>query len=361
MSKYRKSLPQLDGGLFLTDGGLETTLVFHQQIDLPEFATFCLLKSEQGRARLEDYFRHYAEIARRFCYPATPVENTVTLAGEKRSYTIYDVTVEPGIDASGDDSPITLEFYAPRDVELAPVILVLPILNGQKHLVRPFATHFARHGYAAVIVDTVQRRTLLEDLITPEAAIRRSVVRHGRVLDWVETQPGLDASRIGVFGASLGGFNALYLAALDDRVRAVVPALVAGDIPYVMTHSDERRIVEAVEGARQSLSMTTEELEAYLSTKLETDLLAVAPYVDPSRVLMIVAKRDQAVPYEKQVELHEALGSPEVVTLPTGHVTTAGYIFYLRSRARQFFDRTLAGAGDSVALLPPDPCAPAER
>jgi hypothetical protein len=34
--KYRQCLPQLDGGLFLTDGGLETTLIFHEgTADLP--------------------------------------------------------------------------------------------------------------------------------------------------------------------------------------------------------------------------------------------------------------------------------------------------------------------------------------
>jgi len=35
MSKYRQRLPQLDGELFLTDGGIETTLIFHDELDLP--------------------------------------------------------------------------------------------------------------------------------------------------------------------------------------------------------------------------------------------------------------------------------------------------------------------------------------
>jgi dienelactone hydrolase len=297
-------------------------------------------------------------IANRFCYAAGPIGNTVALQEEKRAYRIYDVSLDPGVDES-DDSPITLEFYSPDGVGPVPVILVLPILNGQKHLVRPFATHFANHGYAAVIVDTVQRRTLLEDLIHPEDAIRRTVMRHRMVLDWIENRPDLDASRIGVFGASLGGFNALYLAAFDDRVRAVVPALVAGDLPYVMTHSNERRIVEAVEGAKAELSMTAAELQAYLKRMLATDLLTVAPYVDPARILMVIAKRDKAVPYEKQVELREALGSPEALYLPTGHVTAAAYLFYLRSRARKFFDRKLLEDADgSVAILPAGRCAP---
>lgn len=298
-----------------------------------------------------------ASIADRFCYDADPVVYTIDKSREKRAYRVYDVALQPGIDDADDSSPITLEFYSPDGTEGAPVILVLPILNGQKDLVRPFASHYAKHGFAAVIVDTVQRRTLLEDLITPQAAIERTVMRHRRVLDWIEARPDLDAGRIGVFGASLGGFNALYLAALDDRVRAVVPALVAGDLPYVMTHSNERRIVEAVEGAKAELSMTSEELRVYLDRKLETDLLALAPHVDPSRVLMVIAKRDKAVPYEKQVELREALGSPAAIYLPTGHVTTAAYIFYLRSRSRRFFEDSLTEAGDSVSLLPVARCA----
>jgi len=59
------SLPQLsDDRLFLTDGGLETTLVFHRGIDLPAFAAFTLLADEAGRATLRDYFERYLELAR---------------------------------------------------------------------------------------------------------------------------------------------------------------------------------------------------------------------------------------------------------------------------------------------------------
>ena len=64
MSKYRKHLPQLDQQLFMTDGGLETTLVFHQGIDLPCFAAFDLLKDETGIEILRDYFEGYIAIAR---------------------------------------------------------------------------------------------------------------------------------------------------------------------------------------------------------------------------------------------------------------------------------------------------------
>lgn len=66
-SLYRHDLPQLKGvPPFLTDGGLETTLVFHERIPLPEFAAFVLLKTAEGRAVLRRYFHLYGALARRF-------------------------------------------------------------------------------------------------------------------------------------------------------------------------------------------------------------------------------------------------------------------------------------------------------
>jgi S-methylmethionine-dependent homocysteine/selenocysteine methylase len=63
MSKYRRRLPQVRGGLFMTDGGLETTLIFHEGMDLPAFAAFALLKDEAGTAVLRRYFERYAALA----------------------------------------------------------------------------------------------------------------------------------------------------------------------------------------------------------------------------------------------------------------------------------------------------------
>jgi len=65
-AKYRNDLPQLSGDFFLTDGGLETTLIFHEGFELPEFAAFDLLKHAQGRAALDNYFRNYAAIAKKY-------------------------------------------------------------------------------------------------------------------------------------------------------------------------------------------------------------------------------------------------------------------------------------------------------
>lgn len=66
MAQFRKALPQLQGDFFLTDGGIETTLIFLEGIELPDFAAFDLLKRRDGEAALSKYFRTYAELAQRF-------------------------------------------------------------------------------------------------------------------------------------------------------------------------------------------------------------------------------------------------------------------------------------------------------
>ena len=60
------TLPQLSAGRpFLTDGGLETTLVFRDGIDLADFAAFPLLDTEAGRAALTRYYGPYLDLAER--------------------------------------------------------------------------------------------------------------------------------------------------------------------------------------------------------------------------------------------------------------------------------------------------------
>jgi S-methylmethionine-dependent homocysteine/selenocysteine methylase len=66
MAQYRNNLPQLSGALFLTDGGIETTLIFREGLELPHFASFDLLKNDGGYEALRKYFRTYGAIARNY-------------------------------------------------------------------------------------------------------------------------------------------------------------------------------------------------------------------------------------------------------------------------------------------------------
>ena len=52
-------------GTYVTDGGLETDLLFHHGVELPDFASFPLVEDEKGRALLSSYYDGYADVARR--------------------------------------------------------------------------------------------------------------------------------------------------------------------------------------------------------------------------------------------------------------------------------------------------------
>ncbi|WP_417455463.1 homocysteine S-methyltransferase family protein [Kiloniella sp.] len=62
-ARYRHNLPQLKGGLFLTDAGQETDLIFNKGIPIKAFAAHTLLPDEQGRAALTDYYNGFLALA----------------------------------------------------------------------------------------------------------------------------------------------------------------------------------------------------------------------------------------------------------------------------------------------------------
>merc|ERR1711939_727481 len=81
-AKYRESLPQLTTArAFLTEGGIETTLVYEKQIDLPYFAAISLLNNHQGRQILSSCYQQYIDIA--LSKRAGIVLETRTLRGAK--------------------------------------------------------------------------------------------------------------------------------------------------------------------------------------------------------------------------------------------------------------------------------------
>ncbi len=60
------ALPQLGGDFYLADGGIETTLIFLERLELPHFAAFDLFKDAHGEAALRSYFETYARLAERY-------------------------------------------------------------------------------------------------------------------------------------------------------------------------------------------------------------------------------------------------------------------------------------------------------
>ena len=66
MAKYRSQLPQLTDQFFIISGGLETTLTYHEKMELPCFAAFVALKNESGCQWLRNYLKKFVKIAQKY-------------------------------------------------------------------------------------------------------------------------------------------------------------------------------------------------------------------------------------------------------------------------------------------------------
>ena len=66
------------------------------------------------------------------------------------------------------------------------------------------------------------------------SATMKGIVNHRRAIDLLQSLPEVDPQRIGVIGHSLGGHNALFLAAFDDRVKAIVTSCGFTSFPKYM-------------------------------------------------------------------------------------------------------------------------------
>ena len=89
MAKYRQTLSRFRGEFFLTDGGIETSLIFLDGQELPYFAAFHLFKTPDGESALRKYFRTYAELAQKYASGLlleTPTWRANADWGDKLSY-----------------------------------------------------------------------------------------------------------------------------------------------------------------------------------------------------------------------------------------------------------------------------------
>ena len=244
-----------------------------------------------------------------------------------------------GVGGTNSDRRIGLDYYDLRAPGKSPVVLVLPMAGGGYAIERHFANYFANRGYAAVIVQREKlpkEKQLIENL---NPMMLRMVLDHKRVIDWLETQPDIDAGKIGLFGISLGGIKAAILAPIENRIQAAMIGLAGGDVPYLLAHSTEPGLVKKREEFLKQYDLTVEQAEVKLRTMITRDPLVYAPYVDPNKVLLVIARYDTVVPTEKGLLLKEKMGNPETIMLPSGHYTAVLSIPYIKSQAFDFFEK----------------------
>jgi dienelactone hydrolase len=264
---------------------------------------------------------------------------------ERAHFVVRQMSLPSPVDSS---QSIDFEYYDVDGDQRTPVVLLLPVFNEQLAIPRFFARYFANQGWAAVVA--VRGRDPLDTLVAPTETVQANLQDYRRILDWIELEPELDASRIGLFGVSLGAMDAVMLTALDHRVSALVIAMAGGDLSYLLANTNYRRVVREIDDMAESQGTSREALGAKLDAQINLDPLALAPYVDAERVLMIITRTDAIIPFEAQQQLRTGLGSPETMYLVTGHRTSVVFFPKVRNAAYEFFARHFAQQQVALAM-----------
>jgi dienelactone hydrolase len=250
--------------------------------------------------------------------------------------------------AAGSADSIDFEYYDVAGEGRTPVIMLLPVFNGQLAISRFFARYFANQGWAAIVV--TRGRDPLDALTAPADTVESNLQAYRRVLDWVEQQPELDAQRIGVLGISLGAMDGVMLAALDRRVHSLVIAMAGGDLSYLLVNTNHRRVSRTIDDLAEDLGTSREAVGEKLGAAMKLDPLALAPYIDAERVFMVLTRTDAIIPFKAQEELRSTMGSPEALYLVTGHRPSIVFFPKMRNAAFEFFARRFAELHVALAM-----------
>jgi homocysteine S-methyltransferase len=121
MRPMTRRSPEPGGTLFLTDGGLETTLIFREGYDLPCFAAFTLLEDETGRDALRAYFAPYLDIASE--RGAGFVLDTATWRASGDWGAALGYSGDQLADANRRAVALAQELRAARDTERTPILV----------------------------------------------------------------------------------------------------------------------------------------------------------------------------------------------------------------------------------------------
>ncbi|MFN7994314.1 MAG: acetylxylan esterase [Bryobacteraceae bacterium] len=249
---------------------------------------------------LQDWQRKRPEVLKQIRYslglepmPAkTPLHARITGVMEYPDYRVEKIVFEsmPGLFVTGD-------LYLPKGLPSpAPAVVYVcghsPGPWGAKVHYQHHGIWFARHGYAAFLLDTVEFGELpgihhgTHDLgmwywlslgYTPAGPETWNAIR---ALDYLETRPEIDAKRAAITGISGGGAITWYTAAMDERFEAAASVCATWTV-----------------GQHVALDAVQENCDCiYFPNVFQLDLPAVGALIAPRPFKILGALRDVSFP-----------------------------------------------------------------
>lgn len=272
----------------------------------------------------------------------TPLKAVITGKLDRELYRVEKLVFQsmPGLYVTGN-------FYVPKNARGVPAVLYLcghsPHPQGAKFNYQDRAQWFASHGYACLVLDTLEFAEVagihhgthnlnmwnwISLGYTPAGV---EVWNAMRALDYMETRPEVDNRRIGLSGISGGGAMTWYTAAVDERIAAAAP--VCSTFTY---------------GSQASNWLAFGQCDCiYYNNTYAWDFPVVGALIAPRPLLMISGQKDSIFPpdgyhevFRRAKKVYDLYGAPDLIREFDDNVGHSDPPHFLRE-ARQWMQRWL--------------------
>ncbi len=300
-----------------------------------------------------------------FDYERAPIPFKNRLLDEEET-SLYRVRYVrfPSIGDNGQtDNLVRGKYYESKLPGPKPLVIVLPIWSRHVYPPEKMTAHFTKRSSGRVNVflmqgdfDLIEWKAFAaaadetEYLKIFEQGAQRewvTITDIRRTIDWAEQRDETDPGRVGLLGFSHGAIVASAAAVQEPRLAATVLVMGSALAHQVIAQCPLERSVVAREKASSDFGWSRDELQERLEPIfLPLDPASYPGRVDPSRVLIVEAKRDECMPANGRLALWEAMGRPERLQLNFGHkqaflaMTPVG-LNWLRHKIWRFFSQTL--------------------
>ncbi|EDM29705.1 hypothetical protein LNTAR_18183 [Lentisphaera araneosa HTCC2155] len=239
-----------------------------------------------------------------------------------------------------DERQIHLKAYINSDPK-SHLLLIQPISKGKYRISEFVANYFFARGWSCMIV---KREEAYKKLFTPEALnlqMNELLLDSRHIIDFLENEKPFEYSDIAMFGISKGGIKTSMIIGYEKRIKAAVIVLAGGDLPNLLTESKEKGIIKARKKYMAENESDLDSLRGELREKLTVDPLLMAPYIDGSRTLHILAYFDRSVPYYYGEQLFEAMPGAKSYTMLAGHYSAILFLPFILNRSEAFYEKKL--------------------
>lgn len=180
-----------------------------------------------------------------------------------------------------------------------PVVILMPGLDSVKEELHNYGDDMLRRGMAVLAIDGPgQGEMEWEHALRPDYEVP---IRYA--IDYLETRPDVDATRVGLMGVSLGGYFAPRAAAFEKRVKAAISLAGAYNLARNFDHYP---LLTREAFVYRSKSANEEEAKEKLAA---FNLQGVMPQVT-CPLLVIMGKLDRIFPASEAEQMAAEAGGP---------------------------------------------------